>query len=209
MSKFFCDISVSEQKKLLKILRTNVVLYEKNYQIPSLVSDDIMGLVISGEIEITKEDYNGNRIIIEELTEDKIIGNLTSTTYSDEYKIFTKTECSIIYIDHNNIINEDNTMYKCYNQFIKNLFVVTNEIIKEKNERIDILSNKSIRDKLLEYFKITANKSKSKIIYLPFSYTELANYLSVDRAALSREIGHLRDEGFVKTDGRKITLIEY
>ena len=79
--------------------------------------------------------------------------------------------------------------------------------IKEKNERIEILSKKTIRNRLLEYFHISTQKTGSKIIYLPFSYTELADFLAIDRSAMSREIKNLKNEGFIKTTKGKITLL--
>lgn len=78
--------------------------------------------------------------------------------------------------------------------------------IKEYNERIEILANKTIRNKLLAYFKITSKKSKSKIIYLPFNFSELADYLVVDRCAMSRELKNLKDDGLIEVEGKKIKL---
>ena len=53
-----------------------------------------------------------------------------------------------------------------------------------QNERIEILTKRSIRDKLLKYFNTITTKTSSKVIYLPFSYTDLADYLSIDRTAI-------------------------
>ena len=50
-------------------------------------------------------------------------------------------------------------------------------------------------------------KKGSKVFTIPLTFTELANYLSVDRSAMTREIKNLKDDGFIKTNGRKITLL--
>lgn len=84
--------------------------------------------------------------------------------------------------------------------------MVTNKI-SEKNERITILTQKSIRNKLLEYFKITSLKNNSRHIYIPTTYTELAEYLAVDRSAMSRELKNLKNEGFIDIKNKKITLL--
>ena len=86
----------------------------------------------------------------------------------------------------------------------KNDTIVESE---EKNERIEILTKKTIRDKLLEYFNIYRKKHASKIIYLPFSFTDLADFLAVDRSAMTRELKNLKEEGFIETKGRRITLL--
>ena len=82
-----------------------------------------------------------------------------------------------------------------------------NEKILEKNERIQILTKKTIRNKFLEYLNLQSRSKGSGNIYLPYSYKDLADYLAVDRSALAREISSLRQEGFIETKGRKITIL--
>ena len=93
-----------------------------------------------------------------------------------------------------------------YTQFILNLLEITTLIIKQRNTRINILTQKSIRNKLLEYFNQMANQQRSRIIYLPFSFTDLADYLAIDRSAMSREIKHLKEEIIIDVKARKIML---
>jgi CRP-like cAMP-binding protein len=75
------------------------------------------------------------------------------------------------------------------------------------NARIELLTKKNIRDKLISYFNIQSSKNFSKTFSLPFSLTDLADYLSVDRSAMMRELSHLKEEGFIKKEGNKITLL--
>ena len=77
----------------------------------------------------------------------------------------------------------------------------------ERNEHIEILSERSIRNKLLEYFNINSKKNGSRYIYLPFNFSDLANYLAIDRSAMSRELSYLKEEGFISIKGKKITLL--
>ena len=79
--------------------------------------------------------------------------------------------------------------------------------VLEKNERIQILTKKTIRNKFLEYLNLQSRSKGSRNIYLPYSYKDLADYLAVDRSALAREISSLREEGFIETKGRKITIL--
>ena len=60
---------------------------------------------------------------------------------------------------------------------------------------------------MLEYFNTYCKKHGTRIIYLPFSYTDLADYIAADRSAMSRELGYLKDEGFIKTKGRRISIL--
>ncbi len=207
MRKLFANISVKDQKKLLKLLETSVLNYKKDSVILSTVNNNIIGIILEGKAQIIRTDYNGNRTIIEELEEESIFGTALSSLSSDECQIITKEDTKILVIDYDIIISSKNNNYSYYNQFIKNLLEITTNIIDEKNNRIEILTKKSIRDKLLEYFRIYRKKNGTNIIYLPFSYTDLSDYLAVDRSAMSREIKSLKEEGFISTKGRKINLL--
>ena len=207
MRKLFANISVKDQKKLLKLLETSVLSYKKDSVVLSTGNNNIIGIILEGKAQIIRTDYNGNRTIIEELEEESIFGTALSSLSSDECQIITKEDTKILVIDYDIIISSKNNNYSYYNQFIKNLLEITTNIIDEKNNRIEILTKKSIRDKLLEYFRIYRKKHGTNIIYLPFSYTDLSDYLAVDRSAMSREIKSLKEEGFISTKGRKINLL--
>ena len=66
---------------------------------------------------------------------------------------------------------------------------------------------RNIREKILTYFDMLSKRSVRKSFTLPYSYTDLADYLSIDRSAMMRELKLLIDEGFVKKSGSKITLL--
>ena len=80
-------------------------------------------------------------------------------------------------------------------------------MVYTKNERINVLTRKTTREKLLEYFENESKKAFSKVFYLPFNLTELAEYLSIDRSAMMREIRRLKDDKIIESSGNKITLL--
>jgi len=208
MINLFHNISGKNKEKLLYTLETHTFTFPKNTRILTTVKEDnIIGYVVSGYMQIIRTDYNGNTTIIEELEEESVFGTMLSSLNNSEYDIITKEDTKLIIIDYNRIINEETNHPSYYNQFIKNLLEIATNKINEKNERIEILTKKTIRDKLLEYFKIVSEKNGSRIIYLTLNYTELADYLAVDRCAMSRELKNLKEEGFIKTEQKKITLL--
>lgn len=209
MTNLFNNISQSNQERILKSLEANTYIFKKNNTILSNVKqDNIIGIILEGYLEIIKTDYNGNRTIIEDLFENDVFGSDMSRISSNEYSIQTKEDSKVIIIYFNDIINNSlNTVY--YDQFLKNLLQIMSDKIKTNNERIEILANKTIRDKLLAYFKIMSNKNKSNIIYLPYSYTDLADYLNVDRSAMYRELKSLKDDGLITVKNKRITLNLY
>ena len=207
MTNLFTKISEKNQEKILKILEASTLNFKPNCQILTSVKlDNMIGIVLSGYMQIIRTDYNGNRTIIEELTENDVFGT-TISSLTDECEIITKEDTKIVIIDFNNILNDVENNLSYYKQFIKNLLEIYSDKINTKNERIEILTKKTIRDKLLEYFKIVSKRNNSKKIYLTMTYIELADYLAVDRSAMTRELKNLSEEGFIKREEKKITLL--
>lgn len=207
MTNLFENITDKNQEKILRILEATSLNFKPNCQILTSVKlNNMIGVVLSGYMQIIRTDYNGNRTIIEELTENDVFGT-TISSLTDECEIITKEETRIVIIDFNNILNDVENNLSYYKQFIKNLLEIYTDKINTKNERIEILTKKTIRDKLLEYFKIVSKRNNSKKIYLTMTYIELADYLSVDRSAMTRELKNLAEEGFIKREEKKITLL--
>lgn len=207
MTNLFANISEKNQEKILRILEASTLNFKPNCQILTSVKlDNMIGIVLSGYMQIIRTDYNGNRTIIEELTENDVFGT-TISSLTNECEIITKEDTKIVIIDFNNILNDVENNLSYYKQFIKNLLEIYSDKINTKNERIEILTKKTIRDKLLEYFKIVSKRNNSKKIYLTMTYIELADYLAVDRSAMTRELKNLTDEGFIDRVDKKITLL--
>ncbi len=208
MANIFDNISFKNKQKLLYSLKAETLNFRENSSILSLIkNDNIIGIILNGYIEIIRNDYSGNKTIIEELFDGDIFGTMISSLKNHEFDIITKEETTIILIDYNQIINFKMNNKGYYNTFIKNLLQIIVNKTEEKNERIEILTKKTIRNKLLEYFNITSKKNGSRNIYIPFSYTTLANYLAIDRSAMSRELKYLKEEGLIETKGKRITLL--
>ena len=208
MTYLFDNINSKNKEKLLLMLEANTLHFKKDSTILSLIkNDNIVGIITSGYLQIIRTDHNGIRTIIEELEEQDVFGSFISSLKNKEYEIIAKEDTEIIIIDYDNIINCNLTNKSFYNQFIKNLLQITSKKIQEKNERIEILTKKTIRNKLLEYFKIISKKHNSKYIYLPFNFTDLADYLAIDRSAMSRELKYLKEEGFIEIKGKRIKLL--
>lgn len=204
MNDPFNNISNIGKEKIIKNLKAHIINYKKNNII--FKDTDEFAIILKGHVQIIKSNYNGTKNIVQEYFEDDIIETDISFLNSNEYEIISKEETTIILINYNELINSTH-IDKFYNQFIKNLFIILNKKSKKNNERINILTKKTIRNKLLEYFNIHSKKNGSKYIYLELNFSALADYLAVDRSALSREIGYLKKEGFIEVKGKRITLL--
>ena len=197
MNNLFANISNQNLEKLLKLLRADTFTCKKGVSLSYLINDNFVGIVLEGYLEVIKRDYEGHRSIIETLEPMQVFGTTISSLNSPDYDIETILDSKIILIDYNNILNFLEKGNHSYQKFLTNLLVIVTNKISEKNERITILTQKSIRNKLLEYFKITSLKNNSRHIYIPTTYTELAEYLAVDRSALSIELSKMKKENLI------------
>ena len=197
-----------QKTKLFKLLRAHIYNFNKNEEILSTIkNDNIVCVLLEGHAQIVNIDYNGNEILIEELEKDFVFGSGISEINSSECQIRALENCRVLVINYDRLNNLDYITHTYYNIFINNLFDIIHTKLNEKNERIRILTKKTIRDKLLEYFEYEYKKTRSKFIYLPNSFKDLADYFAVNRSAMFRELKSLKEEKFIKIDGKKITLL--
>ena len=208
MEDLFTNISPKNKGKLLRSLMSHSVVYPKGVNILSNIQrDDFIGIVEAGSLEIIFNDYNGNSVVLDELEKNDIFGNLISSINSEDAECITKEPTRITYIDYNNIINSEIIKNDYYIIFVKNLLKILADTMNQKNERIEILTKRTIRDKLLEYFRLLSIKKGSKIFTIPRTYIDLAAYLCVDRSAMTRELKYLKTEGFIKVSGKRVQLL--
>lgn len=209
MNNIFNNITEKEKTKLLTYLKAHTYSAKKGKDISLIVRDkNSICIVEKGEVKILKTDALGSEILFDEVLQGDIFGSSISNISIDS-TIETIEDTELIILDFDYIIKKNDFKYQYYNQFIKNLLNAYQEKIEKNNNRIEVLTNKTIRDKLLSYFNIMTKGKNTKILYLPFSYSALADYLAINRSAMSREIGNLKNEGLIEVDGRKIKLLYY
>lgn len=181
-----------------------------NIQIKSIKKNDIITTYIKnrnqicilkkGNADIIRYDKNGNKTIIETLKSNDVFGEVFFPIKTNsELFVIAKTNCEVIFFLYNDILKHSNN----FNTNLLNLFL--NRTIKQ-NIRIELLTKRSIREKLLSYFSFLSIEYNKKDFTLPLSYTDLADYLSVDRSAMMREIQHLQKENIIIKNGYNIVL---
>ena len=201
MNTLFNNIDEKEKEKILKTLEIKPIKYSKN-EIIITDGDYTIGVLLKGEAYVEKYDYDGNRSILEQLFENSLFSKQFYQLGKD-ISIVSTTECEVLLLDYDSIMNKVKNKV-----FINNFLSLYSQKIIDKNIRLEILSKRTIRDKLLSYFLLLAKDSPKQIINLPFTYTDLADYLFVDRSAMMREIKKMKDSGIIKTKGRLIKLLD-
>ncbi len=208
MKSPFADLSRLQLVKLYELLEVHTYKFMKNEEIlPTIKTENIIGIILEGSAQIIYIEYNGNEIIMEKLNKDSVFGTNISLTNSESAQIIAKEDTEVLVIDYNKLLNPKNISHTYYNIFLANLFDIINTKFKERNERMKILEKKQIREKLLEYFEIEYRKSRQKRIKLPFTLKDLSDYIGANRSAMFRELKNLKEEKFIEIRGKNITLM--
>ena len=208
MGNIFEGISNKNKRKLLKTLGADTLHYKKDTSVIRLFKDDnIINFIVKGNVKVVLNTINGNQIITEDLSDGDVFSSTINYIDENETDAIVTEDTEIISMNQKDIIDFKDNSKSYYNIFIKNLFIIMTKKISERNERIQILTKKTIRYRLLEYFEIMRKKNNSLNIYLPYNYIDLAAYIAVDRSAMSRELSNLKEEGFINIKGKKITIL--
>ncbi len=197
-----------EIEKILSCTSYSVKKYRKSEYV-QLAGNTLtkIGILVDGNCDIVKEDFNGNATLISTLTVGNIFGEslIFSLEKISPVSIIATTDVTIYYL------NLEKTLSKCgscyLNQIIlKNLLTVISNKNVILNKKINVLSQKTIREKLISYFEEFCSKENSNSFVLPITKTKLANYLGVDRSAMSREFKLMQDKNIITVKNKTITL---
>lgn len=191
MEQFIKDFSVNCSKVQVKEFskgETVTTYIEKRNQ---------FCILIDGEAELVRYDFYGHKTIIGHFNNYDTFGEVFyPANTNNELFVVAKKKCKVLFYIY------DNLDYKCrkncsfHNILINHLSTLLLDKIINLNMRVELLSKRNIRDKLISYFNLLSSKTLSKTITLPFSYTDLADYLSIDRSAMMRDIKALVDQRY-------------
>lgn len=167
-----------------------------------------VGIIVSGSASIIRNETNGNRTILESLNANEIFGEILSfpTAEYESIYIVCQKDCEIIFFDYLQIMYPCPKICQNHCQLIQNLLIITSNRISHLNHRIELLTKRSIREKLICYFyQITADSAAHQAS-IPFTMSDLADYLCVDRSAMTRELKKLKNEDWIHIDKYTVTI---
>lgn len=162
-----------------------------------------MGILIEGSVNVYKEDIWGKRSLVSYLKEGGFFGeNLIADSDGNPPEnlnvSFVSTSPSLIlFLPVRRILHPCNQSCPFHHQLAQNLFSMLADKNRNLMDKIEIISNGSVREKILSYLSMEAQRQNSSIIRIPLSRTELAEYLCVNRSALSRELSALKNDGLL------------
>ena len=163
---------------------------------------------IKGSVHIQREDYWGNLSILNKIFRGEVFGEAYALPGSGAIlNNAVATEIStVLFLDFNRIFDVNPSEYVFSQKLIQNFF----ELLAEKNrvlaQKLAHMSQRTTREKLLSYLSEQSIKSGSSSFDIPFNRQQLADFLSVDRSAMSNELCRMRDDGLICFNKNRFTL---
>ena len=201
LENFINDFSTNCNKVQLKT-------FSKNETVTSYIKNrNQLCILIKGTADLVRYDLNGNRTIVEHFSKNSLFGEVFyNVTTNNELLVEARANCTVLFYIYDDLFQKCKQNCKFHKELAENLPQLILNKVTDLNMRIELLTKRSIRDKLLGYFSLISTRNLSPSFELPFSLTDLADYLSVDRSAMMRELKLLKEDGFIEKSGNRITL---
>lgn len=207
-NKIFRNIAFSDFQKMLACLSAREVSYKKQ-EIILLSGDAInfVGLILSGSVQVIKEDMNGNITIIAELNISELFGEVFACAGIDHSPVTVRAaeDCSILLFNYRKIITTCSKNCHFHSKLIENMLSIIANKTLMLNKKIELLSKRTTRDKLLCYFDL--QRGVAKKFTLPFNREKLAQYICADRSAMSAELSRMSSDGIIKINRNEIEIL--
>ena len=200
-SLLFSGLKDEDLHKLSKCLNAK----EKEIQRDTFVfrtGDPVRSIyyILSGSMLITEEDFWGNRSIIENMYQDTLFGEayFFSSMETHLVNVVAAQNSRILEINPEMLFETCSKNCECHAQLRKNALSILSRKIVLLTEKVGHIMQRTIREKILSYLSLYAQKEKSNSFDIPYTRQQLADYLCVDRSALSHELSRLQTQGMIK-----------
>lgn len=206
----FSYITQEEQERMKVCFGMREACYENNETIMEYAhSMKKIGLLLEGQAVLYCCDEEGNQYMMDNLETDSVFGEpFLLPEESQHYYVCARGKTRVLFIDYEHVIKRCENACHHHSQMVSNLLQMTALRSRQQTDRIYMLSRSSTRKKLIAYLHSLAAEKNAGKFKLPMSYTALAQYLSVDRSAMMREIKNLSDEGVIRRNGRNVELLK-
>lgn len=210
-SRLFSDVDEEKLRAIFHDLQGTIKNYHEGETVLSEGdSADYIGIVLQGSLFVTKLFLDGEHSLIHHLEPLNMVAADIACTNTKEspYYIYANEETSIFFIPFGIIEKkgkiDDEVRLSMMNNILK---TIAHENIR-KYYKIEILSRKSIRERILIYLTIQQEMKKSDTFSIPFNREQLSQYLCVNRSVLSHELSLMQKEGIIETKRNKIKMLK-
>ena len=210
-TQMFSGVGENEIESMLSCLGARLYEFSKGEYVirqGERLSDIIV--LVDGNLHIQKDDYWGNRSILGQISVGEMFGEAyvapdSGTVLND---VVAVEKSMVIFFDVKRILTTCSYACRFHNLVVQNMFFTISEKNRKLVQKLGHMSKRTTREKLISYLSEEAKKQKSSKFTIPFNRQQLADFLSVDRSAMSNELCKMRDEGILEFEKNQFVLFE-
>ena len=210
-SILFANIDEDDFKKILKCLSIREK-YLKRDTFVLRAEDRVQQVffILSGSMHIIDEDFWGNRSIIETMKEGTLFGEAYVFASMERHlvSVVAAEDSVILVIEPDKLFETCPNGCQCHTQVIRNTLSIVSQKIVRLTEKLEHIMRRTIREKLMSYLSKCAHIEMSNSFEIPYSRQQLADYLCVDRSALSHELSRLKKSGMIRYQKNHFELLD-
>lgn len=208
-TQLFNGVSQEEIASMLLCLDAKLCHYKKGEFVLRRGERVNSFLVLAeGELHVQKDDYWGNRSILGHISAGDMFGEAYAVPPGGAIlnDVVSVSDSAVIFFDVRRILTTCSSACRFHTSVLQNLFFALSEKNRNLVQKIGLLSKRTTREKLLSYLSEEAKKNGSASFTIPFNRQQLADFLSVERSAMSAQLCKLRDEGLLEFKKNRFTL---
>ena len=198
----FSGVESAELEAMLGCLNARKVAADKDtYIFREGDSADFVGVVLSGAVRVLRTDFYGNQSILGQVEPGGVFGEAFSCAGAEALpvSVVAAQPTSVLLMDLKRVLTVCPRACSFHSRIVTNLVQALAQKNLHLNQRLDIASRRTTRDKLLAYLTDQAKRQNSAQFIIPFDRQTLADYLGVERSAMSAELSKLQKEGILET----------
>lgn len=207
------DISAESLEKMIPCFKPLIRHYARGEEIMAYADKEPerIAVLLKGRARLEILSLEGDVFRLEDYEQGDVFGELFTLPLRESSYIVTAEEPSqVVYLDYIHVISPCEKICAHHTQLISNLFIMTAQKTQELSLHLSVLGQHTTREKLLTYLRYAREQSGAagmEAFQIPLTLSKLADYLCVDRSAMTREIKALREEGLVEAERRTFRLI--
>ena len=209
-SQLFAGVGEGNIEAMLDCLSANLRDYKKGeYVLRGGERVDNVMLLASGSLNIQRDDFWGNRSIVNHISAGEMFGEAYIAPESGPIlnDVIALEDSVVMFFEFRKILTVCSSACKFHTIVIQNLFFAISEKNRQLVQKLGHMSKRTTRDKLISYLSEQAKRSGSSTFSIPFNRQQLADFLCVDRSAMSNELCKMRDEGLLTFERNTFSLI--
>ena len=209
-SKLFAGITDAEIEAMLQCLSASIKTYKKGdiiYRAGENISS--VAMLLDGNIHIQKEDFWGNLSILDAVSPGELFGEIFACLENEPMAFNAESvkDSTVLFLDVQRVLTTCTNACKFHSRLIRNLLSEISDKNRILTQKMLHMQQRTTREKLLSYLSEQSIKNGSPSFDIPFNRQQLADYLSVDRSAMSSELGKMKNEGMLDFDKNHFMLL--